>query len=410
MPRRCSDFPGGATHFGSGCAANRAACSASLRKAEVMSSATPSARAAAAMRSKASATSGRIGLPWRWANGPRYSPAVSGPASASVPGGTSSASAVAAFGTAALAPTAIASRTVTRDADRREPAAGEGDADVVRAVARGGRPGRVLAEREVLGALEVAWVVDAAEDRRLEDARVGVVHGAGGGQRGQVGGALQLPANADPASDPTEHDRAEHDRHEQSEQDHPRLAGLTRPADHDGRRSPPLPREGRRERTVAIEPPLRTDGTRTATPTPSPTWRTRRPDSRRGGRVAFAAPSGSAPTAAARAAARAAAPDSHSACPATTACQSRAPTSTTSGSSATVSTLACPSLASSRPSRQRRGEPCDSATAQPPRICAGTATPPPLLASWATTPARQREVRAAAAPRRAPARAGPGRA
>ena len=46
--------------------------------------------------------------------------------------------------------------------------------------------------------------------------------------------------------------------------------------------------------------------------------------------------------AAARAAARAAAPDSHSAWPATTACHSRAPTSTTNGSNATVSTLACP--------------------------------------------------------------------
>jgi hypothetical protein len=102
-------------------------------------------------------------------------------------------------------------------ADRRQPAAGEGDADVVRAVARGGRACRVLAEREVLGALEVAGVLDAAEDRGLEDARVGVVHGAGGGQRGQVGSALQLSAHADAPSDPAQHDRAEHDCHEQPE-------------------------------------------------------------------------------------------------------------------------------------------------------------------------------------------------
>ena len=202
---------------GSGCAAKSRACSASLRKADVMSSATPSARAAAAMRSKASATSGRIGLPWRSANGPRYSPAVSAPASGSVPGGASSASAVAALGT--VGPVAHDDRVAHRHAhaDRRQPAAGEGDADVARAVARGGRARRVLAEREVLGALEVARVVDAVEDGRLEDARVGVVHGAGGGQRRQVGGALQLPAHADPARDPAQHDRAEHDRHEQPE-------------------------------------------------------------------------------------------------------------------------------------------------------------------------------------------------
>jgi len=65
VPLRWRLWPGGATHRGSGFAANSRACSASDRKALVIVSATPSARAAAARRSKASATSGRIGLPIR---------------------------------------------------------------------------------------------------------------------------------------------------------------------------------------------------------------------------------------------------------------------------------------------------------------------------------------------------------
>ena len=65
MPSRWSDVPGGATHFGSGFAAKSRACSASLRNALETIRPTPSAAAAAAIRSNASATSGRIGLPWR---------------------------------------------------------------------------------------------------------------------------------------------------------------------------------------------------------------------------------------------------------------------------------------------------------------------------------------------------------
>jgi hypothetical protein len=51
-------------------AGEQTACSASLRNALEITSAMPSALAAAAMRSNASATSGRIGLPWRYASGP----------------------------------------------------------------------------------------------------------------------------------------------------------------------------------------------------------------------------------------------------------------------------------------------------------------------------------------------------
>ena len=74
VPSRCSEPPGGATHFGSGCRANSAACSALLRKALTTIRWLPAASAARAMRSNASAVSGRIGFPWRYANGPLYSP------------------------------------------------------------------------------------------------------------------------------------------------------------------------------------------------------------------------------------------------------------------------------------------------------------------------------------------------
>ena len=65
MAQRCRLVPGGATHLGLGLAANSRACSASERNALVTESTIPSRRAAAAIRSNASATSGRIGLPIR---------------------------------------------------------------------------------------------------------------------------------------------------------------------------------------------------------------------------------------------------------------------------------------------------------------------------------------------------------
>jgi hypothetical protein len=55
--------PGGATKRGSGFAAHKRACSTSERYAELITSAMPSRRATAAIRSKAAATSGRMGLP-----------------------------------------------------------------------------------------------------------------------------------------------------------------------------------------------------------------------------------------------------------------------------------------------------------------------------------------------------------
>ena len=62
-PLRCSDCPGGATHFGSGWRANSTACSASVRNPLRDRSATPSARAAAAMRSNAARRPGASACP-----------------------------------------------------------------------------------------------------------------------------------------------------------------------------------------------------------------------------------------------------------------------------------------------------------------------------------------------------------
>ena len=59
---RCSDSPGGATHFGSGWRAKRTACSASERKPLEITSATPSARAAAPC-GRSLRHIGRIGMP-----------------------------------------------------------------------------------------------------------------------------------------------------------------------------------------------------------------------------------------------------------------------------------------------------------------------------------------------------------
>ena len=84
--------------------------------------------------------------------------------------------------------------------------------------------------------------------------------------------------------------------------------------------------------------------TRTRTP-PSFNRLTDRPRSSAAGNALRAALPGSRPTASARAAARAACADIHTACPASAACQQSAPTSSTSGRTATSSTLAWPSFA-----------------------------------------------------------------
>src|SRR6201994_3075157 len=62
VAHRWREVPGGATHFGSGCAANSSACSASERKPETTISVMPSSAAAATILSYAAATSGLI--PW----------------------------------------------------------------------------------------------------------------------------------------------------------------------------------------------------------------------------------------------------------------------------------------------------------------------------------------------------------
>ena len=119
-------------------------------------------------------------------------------------------------------------RVAHRDAyaNRRQAAAGEGDARVVRAVACGGRLGGARAQGQVLAALEVPWIGSAVELGRFEDTRVGVVHRAGRGQRSKVSPALQITARAHPTGDAAENDGAEDDGEEEPEQQHPGLTAL----------------------------------------------------------------------------------------------------------------------------------------------------------------------------------------
>jgi hypothetical protein len=65
VAQRCSDRPGGATQVGSGWRSQSSACSASDRNPEVTTRVWPAPRAAAAIRSKAAATSGRMPSPFR---------------------------------------------------------------------------------------------------------------------------------------------------------------------------------------------------------------------------------------------------------------------------------------------------------------------------------------------------------
>ena len=230
MPRRCSDRPGGATHFGIGVRREepRLLGVAAEGRGDEQRDAVGAGGGGHAVEGQRDVGAHGLAL----AVGER-TPVLARRERArvgSVPGGASSASAVAALGTSASSPTAIASRTVTRTRIGASPLPGKATltscAPLRAAVARAAcSPSARYSARS-------RWrgLATPSSDRRLEDARVGVVHGAGGGQRRQVGGALQLAAHADPARDPTQHDRAEHDRHEQPEQHHPGLAGLARAA------------------------------------------------------------------------------------------------------------------------------------------------------------------------------------
>lgn len=82
----------------------------------------------------------------------------------------------------------------------------------------------------------------AVDDRRLEETRVRRAHGAGAGERGEVGGTLAVAARRDAPSDAAEHDRAD-DQAEEGRQEHDgRLAALAPDTPHPG--ASPGPTEG----------------------------------------------------------------------------------------------------------------------------------------------------------------------
>ena len=130
------------------------------------------------------------------------------------------------------------------DADRGERRdVGERDADASGAVGAGHALGGGPAEREVLGLAHMRGAGPrAVGEDGLEEARVGVVHGARGGERAEVGGALRprLPPSA--ARDEAEDERAEDDRDEPADEHDRCLAALphagqpqTAPAGEGGR-------------------------------------------------------------------------------------------------------------------------------------------------------------------------------
>ena len=223
-PARCrsdaAKCPGGATHFGSGCAAKSRACSASERKALLIDSEIPAARAAAAIRSNAIATSGRIGLPWRYASGPLYPPPL--PLAGSAPGivaNVKRSSAVARARTftrrclvGARDRHIVLSQRRDRHARRR---GAQPELDALDPADRmidhrdaNGRRARTQAIRR--GRQVVRIRCAARQHRRLERAREVLGHATGRGGRSDVGGALIMAARRERASVLREQRDAEH--------------------------------------------------------------------------------------------------------------------------------------------------------------------------------------------------------
>ena len=221
---RCSERPGGATHFGWG--ANRTACSASQRKPLTTIRATPSARAARSIRS----TPGRR----RVASAcPGASPAGRRSRRRPPPalrGGASFASAFASIGAdrrASPVRTSKRSRTVTRTRTGERVHVRKRNPRVRRPVGVRDALRRGAPEREVRGLGEVARAgASAVGEDRLEQPRVGIVHRPRAGQRREVRRPLRPRLPSAPAGDEPEHERTEHQRHETAHHDNRGLAAV----------------------------------------------------------------------------------------------------------------------------------------------------------------------------------------
>ena len=204
VPSRCSDLPGGATHFGSGWAANSSACSASLRKPLMTISAMPSrarggGHAVERVRRRRGASACPAGRRAGRGTRRRRRSRQTGPA----PAGASSASARALTPASWCRPPAslvAGSRTVTRICVGRERVAvGKRRPSTLRgAVARAPRPS-AASRPSARYAPTSRWRGFGAgrRSRRLEQARVGVAHRPRARERAEVGRALLAPALAD---------------------------------------------------------------------------------------------------------------------------------------------------------------------------------------------------------------------
>ena len=227
MPSRCSDCPGGATHFGSGWAANSAACSALRAKRAVDDQPDavfapprpPSGRTPARRRDASACPAGARAAPCTRRRRPPRCPTRRRRDELGLRGRV-------AGDVVRPCPSEIPSRTTTRRRGGASPSPGNVTSTSAAPLRLRSGHREAPTEREVLRPLEVRRVRASADLGRREHARVGVPHRARPGERGEVRGALVLAADADRAGDAAEDDRAEQHRHERADDQEARLALL----------------------------------------------------------------------------------------------------------------------------------------------------------------------------------------
>ena len=231
MAQRCSEWPGGATHFGSGWAAKSAACSASERKPETTSSEMPAALAAprpsgrrprprrASCPRRRGRRAGRCSRRrWqRWARRRRASAGAAASASAE------------ASTRVPPAPSTRAPTTALACSGAKETRSGnvEPQAVGVDAVGSASRERRCPGPCQVDELVDVGRVRDATgKGRRREQARQVVAHRPRRRDRRQVGGPLDPALAGDRAGDRDQRQGGRDQREGAAQGQQQRLAGL----------------------------------------------------------------------------------------------------------------------------------------------------------------------------------------
>ena len=166
------------------------------------------------MRSNACATSGRIGLPCRYASSPVYPPPVANVVFAAIP---SAACAVAVWWSSR-------STTATWTRTRRDRVlVGKGHVDAVSVVRTRHRDRRGPPEAQVLLLLEMLRVGPPIHERRLEQPPVVRVHHPPGGDRRKIRGPLRGGLFRDRLRNRTDDHRPDHEAHQAADHQDRRL-------------------------------------------------------------------------------------------------------------------------------------------------------------------------------------------